>query len=311
MPLPKYQESLFVTIDSMDGVTHQLHLKHLWRDADAPVVVMFHGIIENGRIFYKDTDKGLGNFLVDNGFQVYIADFRGRGLSHPAVSQHHQFGQHETIVEDIPAVMAFLHQKHQQPLHVICHSYGGVLFSSALVRHQGFVGKVASLTCFGTKRRVQAPTLDRWFKVSLVWNRIVPLLARRRGFFDAKQYGIGDDAESWRFIQDSIAWIRTAHWVDPHDGFDYRQAAQATRWPACWYFSAKKDYSLGHHQDVQRFIDECQHSDYRHHFLSVQSGNLRDYDHINMLTHSSATRDHFPELVKWMQQQIPVLAQDT
>ena len=38
--------------------------------------------------------------------------------------------------------------------------------------------------------------------------------------------------------------------------------------------------------------------------LSRREGYLQDYDHINMLTHPDAVRDHFPRLLQWLQQQL-------
>lgn len=101
-----------------------------------------------------------------------------------------------------------------------------MLFSIALVRHDGFDDSVLSLTCFGTKRQINAPTFDRYFKVSLVWNRLVPWLAQRKGDFDAKQWCFGDDSESLGFIEQSVNWIRSNDWIDPVDGFDYEAKAK-------------------------------------------------------------------------------------
>lgn len=62
----QHAQSLFISVKSRGGVTHQLHVKRLWNDvdkgADAPLVVMFHGIIESGRIFYKGRERALRIF---------------------------------------------------------------------------------------------------------------------------------------------------------------------------------------------------------------------------------------------------------
>jgi predicted alpha/beta hydrolase len=286
----------------MDGGTHEIHLKHIHKCKTGPVVVMFHGSIENGRIFYKGDTKGLGNFLADNGFHVYIVDSRGRGASRPAISSQSRFGQHESIVEDIPAILNYLTMRHQAKINVVCHSYGGVLFKSAFVRHQGFENRIGSIVCFGTKRCVRAPTLERYFKINLVWSRIVPRITKHFGYLDAKKLGIGDDSEPLQFVLDSIEWARREDWVDTIDQFDYKQHATTVQWPKIWHFSAKRDYSLGHVKDVERFIQECGLEDYRHSYLSKSTGNLVDYDHINMLTHPLAVDDHFPKLVAWLKQ---------
>ncbi|HEY9044239.1 MAG TPA: alpha/beta hydrolase, partial [Rheinheimera sp.] len=73
------QSSLYLDLQQ-----YQLHLRRLMpmQQGIAPVL-MLHGAIENGRIFYSHSGKGLGCYLADNGFMVYCADFAGRGLSKP------------------------------------------------------------------------------------------------------------------------------------------------------------------------------------------------------------------------------------
>ncbi|MDP5192053.1 alpha/beta hydrolase, partial [Rheinheimera baltica] len=72
----------------LDLGSYQLHVRRLlpFQPANAPAL-MLHGAIENGRIFYSASGKGLGSYLADNGFMVYCPDFAGRGLSKPHVSE--------------------------------------------------------------------------------------------------------------------------------------------------------------------------------------------------------------------------------
>ena len=53
---------------------------------------------------------------------MHVVDFRGGGLSTPSIKEHNDFGQYETTVEDIPAVVNYQAETYQEPFHVFCHS---------------------------------------------------------------------------------------------------------------------------------------------------------------------------------------------
>lgn len=293
--MSQQQTSLFVSSGK-----HKLHIRRIWQQKNRPVVVMFHGVIEDGAIFYKDSDKGLANYLANNGFDVYVVDFRGKGKSHPSIQQDSDHDQYDVINDDIPAVIDFIAEQSKQQINVICHSWGGVLFSSAYVRQRAFKDRIASILCFGTKRRVSVWNMDRLLKVSLFWNNLSLLITKRRGYLDAKRYGLGSAPETRRFIKQSVFWVRNKRWVDPVDGFDYLSEAKKITWPPTWYLTGVNDQSLGHPKDVYNFLQETSTEDAKFSVLSKENGNLVDYDHINILTHKNAQQDHFVEINDWL-----------
>ncbi len=291
------QESLFV-----EQGRYKLHVRHIWQKQGGQPIIMFHGAIENGRIFYTHKGKGLACYLAEQGFDVYVADFRGRGDSVPAIKDDQKHGQYHSIVEDIPALINFVHSRHELPMHVVCHSWGGVLFSSALVRHPELRDKVRSKLCFGTKRQVTVWNMERLFKVSLFWKRLAPMITKRVGFLDSVKLKVGSDNETHASLTESVAWVKLGNWHDPIDGFDYQKAAQEFNWPPTWHITSIKDNTLGHAQDVQLFIAECNNKQAKFSNLSKAGGNAVDYDHINILTHPKAVQDHFPQVSLWLKQ---------
>ena len=70
------QQSLFIPCGA-----HQLHVRHIKPRVavHGEPILMVHGAIENGRIFYTESGKGLACFLARHGYQVYVADLRGGG----------------------------------------------------------------------------------------------------------------------------------------------------------------------------------------------------------------------------------------
>lgn len=292
------QESIFIK----DG-DHQLHLRHIWQKQGGVPIFMVHGSIENGFIFYTEKGKGLACFLAKQGFDVYVADLRGRGRSKPNITADSSFGQHEAITRDIPLFLEKIQSMNSKKIHLIGHSWGGVLLSSFLARYPQWLDKIRSKTCFGTKRVVTAKTLEARLKLGVLWRYIAPLLVKRKGYLDAIKLRIGSDNETKQSLTESIAWVSPGLWRDLSDGFDYFNAAQKLAWPPTWHFTGIKDHALGHKQDVQLFINECDNNSAKFSVLSKGVGNLVDYDHINILTHPKAVDDHFPALANWLEQQ--------
>jgi len=289
------QQSLFI-----QGDGHQLHLRHISKNTSGTPILMLHGAIENGLIFYTEKGKGLACFLAEQGFDVYVADLRGRGKSEPIINANSDFGQYEAITQDIPHFLDYITKKTNKAMHVVSHSWGGVLMASCLARYSERLPQVLSNTCFGTKRRVTVKSLEKFIKVNILWNNLAPKLAKKKGFLDAKKYGFGSDNETQKSLANSVTWVKRGAWIDPHDGFDYNKAAKNVPWPPSWHFTGVKDKVLGHAQDVKGFIEESSNFQAKFSLLSKQNGNAIDYDHINILTHPKAVTDHFPLLVDWL-----------
>jgi predicted alpha/beta hydrolase len=264
---------------------------------------MLHGAIENGRIFYSESGKGLAPYLARNGYDVYVADLRGHGSSSPPISRASRFGQTEAITEDIPAcVEAIRRLRGHVPQQWIAHSWGGVLFSSFLARFPEYAGLVGSMVYFGSKRTIRARNIHRFLKVDLVWKWVCPLACFIAGYLPARQLRIGSDSETAKYFRQSAAWVKNDAWVDSDDGFDYGAAVKKCSLPPIWYIAAENDHALGNPGDVRNFMESAGRQESRYTVLSCKNGNLHDYDHINMLTHHDAALDHFYQVLEWLRQ---------
>jgi predicted alpha/beta hydrolase len=291
------QSSLYLDLQQ-----YQLHLRRLlpMQQGIAPVL-MLHGAIENGRIFYSRSGRGLGCYLADHGFMVYCADFAGRGLSKPHVSQGFAQSQQQMITRDIPALIEHIYQLHQQPVILVAHSWGGVLTAASLARFPQLAAKVAAKVCFGSKRVISVQGLERKLKIDLIWNTVGPWLSKKYGYFPARKWRFGADDEPEQFLQDTVHWIKGGAFTDLTDQFDYAGSSKTTVWPPVWHFAAQNDRLLGHPQDVQAFIAETA-PQARFTLLGKANGYKQDYDHISMLTHPAAESDHFAQLRDWLLQ---------
>jgi pimeloyl-ACP methyl ester carboxylesterase len=296
-----HQESRWVPVGSSGD---ELHLRRVLADPErpGPAVIAIHGAVENGRVFWTRTGKGLASFLARRGFDVWVGDLRGRGLSRPPLGRGSLHGQTEAITEELPAMADAVAAERGSPAPLwITHSWGGVLVNSFLVRFPEHCRHTRGVVHFGTKRRVLVRSLARRYAVDGVWKIASTALAAIYGYLPARRYKIGSDNETRQSHRDSVAWVREGGaWVDPRDGFDYQTAAQGTELPPILYLAGAADRFLGHPSDVQLFIRESGEANAEYRLLSADNGNLHDYGHIDMLTHPDAPDDHFPSVADWL-----------
>lgn len=292
------QESLFIPYQN--GQLHVRHIKAQSEHKQAVPILMLHGAMSNGRVFYSESGKGLACYLASFGFDVYVMDTAGRGQSLPKISKAYTLGQGEVIREQLPLVHQFILQRHPivNQVHWCAHSWGGVLMASCLTRFPDLQASVASLLTFGSKRTIRVKSLKKWFMVDFIWNRFAPFCASREGYFDANKYRIGMDNESKASLKQSIDWVQ-GDWIDHDDHFDYGKAAKTTKWPTAWFIAAQNDKVLGNPSDVKDMIAECGFSDITYTLLAKKTGFQHNYGHGEMLTHPSARDDHFPAIKEW------------
>jgi len=230
----------------------------------------------------------------------YPPSCRGHGDSVPKLSEKIQYSQTDSIVEDIPALVEGVRKiTGSPPRFYVTHSWGGVLLNSYFARFPDQVHVTQAVVNVGTKRRVMAQNLEVSLKVKLGWNILAPVLGRVFGYLPGRQLKFGSDDDGALWQRQSVEWVKPLPWVDPEDGFDYGEACKKVSLPPTLYLAAERDYSLGHKDDVRRFMEESHPSgkNCELRLLSKKTGNLHDYDHINMLVHRDCSGDHFTSLV--------------
>jgi predicted alpha/beta hydrolase len=285
----------------VDGATLCLH-RFKQPDAQGPAVLMVHGMMSNGRVFYSHSGKGLAPWLAERGYDVFVADLRGKGDSQPLIDRHAKHGQSEMIGVDLPALhAAVLHHAQASQVHWVSHSWGGVVMNSCLLRRPELIEQVASVVHFAAKRRVRVRNLHKRVEIDLLLNRVLKRVTHWAGYLPAKQLRIGADNETRKTHRQVRAWVQADPWVDSDDGFDYGQAAQHTQLPPTLYLAAIDDPCRGNPEDVKRFRSESGAHLSRVHVLSKRGGAKHDYNHLSIVTHPDAASDQFMLAQAWME----------
>lgn len=296
---PPQQSAHFLTV----APGERLHLRRIHQaDAGQPVL-MLHGAIANARTFYSERGRGLGPWLAARGFDVYVLDLRGRGLSTPAIGAHSQHGQTESIQADIPAALAEISRLRgdTQTIQLVAHSWGGVLLSAMLARHPQWAARISASVYLGSKRSIQVWNWPRVYEIELFWQRLSTLFVWRYGYLPAARLGMGADSETRQSLRDSRQWVRARRWIDAQDGFDYSAALATRPLPPTLYLAGGHDPVRGHIDDVRRFMAESGPHEQVLQLLGRGGGLRRDYGHLDMLTHAQAEQEVYPLVLEWLQ----------
>ncbi|MDH1261426.1 alpha/beta fold hydrolase [Pseudomonas sp. GD03944] len=113
-------------------------------------VVLVPGSFSNRRFWYSPRGIGLGPYLARAGYDVWIAEMRGHGLS-PRNQAYRANRVSDYARYDLPAIAAFIHEQNPQKAHWLGHSLGGVTLAGALGGRYLDEGRIASAVLFGSQ----------------------------------------------------------------------------------------------------------------------------------------------------------------
>lgn len=263
---------------------------------------MLHGAIEDGRIFYSESGKGLAPYLAHKGYDVYVADLRGRGQSIPKIDRHARYGQTEQITQDIPTLLNFIRsQRGSAKQHWVAHSWGGVLLASYWARFSEFHNHVHSMIFLASKRQIHVKSFQKTLVMDFFWKYGARIFIKLFGFLPINWIQKSADNESEKSHLGIMKWVNPQYpWIDLEDGFNYGQEIIKTTLPPTLHLVGASDAFLGHPHDVKRFMEETGIKTFDYKVLSQQAGNKKNYGHVDIMTSPEAIHDHFPIILDWM-----------
>ncbi|MCF8258710.1 MAG: alpha/beta hydrolase [Flavobacteriales bacterium] len=289
-------ESIYLKLSRTDI----LHVKRWYTDRNGPAVLLIHGSIENGRIFYSENGKGLAPYLAELGYDVFVPDLRGRGKSTPAIGRHSDFGQMDMVNTDIPFLIESVKEiKQTRTMWIGAHSWGGNLALASYARFPE-VADIAGFILFGVKRRVTVWNMERILKMNIGWRTMAPVAIAIKGYLPAKDLKMGADNETRGMVRDTNFWMDSSLWTDSRDGFDYGSALKKVVVPPVLSLTGAGDRVLGHPRDCGEMLNLLNTTDGTFRSIGKATGHRHDYDHIDLVTHKDAGKDHFPMIAEWM-----------
>ena len=136
--------------------------------------------------------------------------------------------------------------------------------------------------------------------VDIGYNLSFRIIGKLHGFINVKWFRAGSDNETEKARQQTYKWVTKKEWID-EDRFDYAAVLKNSALSPILFMAASNDEVLGHHSDVQLLMKEIQQPNDEFYLTGKSNGNLHDYDHITMLTHHDAPKDHFGYALNWIE----------
>lgn len=260
-------------------------------------MVFIHGSLENGRIFYSKSLKGIAPFFALNGYDAYVVDLRGKEASIPKISKYFNFN-HLDVINDLEKVYEFVKEKNSNPQTWISHSWGGVLINCACFRFEKMLNGIEKIAHFAVKRSISVKSFRKFLQIDLGFKRIMKLESYLFGYVSSRFFGV--DSEALDYHKNQLAWINPSRFVDPVDNFDYSYIANLINLPKAIYLIGGNDLVLGNKIDVLNFMKECGQENAQKWILSTNNGFKHNYDHNNMLTHPDSKDDIYRPLLDWL-----------
>ncbi|WP_460043284.1 alpha/beta fold hydrolase [Pseudomonas sp. S2_H01] len=266
-------------------------------------VILLHGSFSNRRFWYSPKGIGLGAYLARAGFDVWIPEMRGHGLS-----ARNEAYRHNRVADyaryDLPAIAAFVCEQTGQVPHWIGHSLGGTTLAAALGGHYLDAGQVASAALFGSQvSRTYWP-----LKVPpLQWS--TRLLLKRFEHVSGPRFKRGPEDEPMGILLESMRWHGLfGRFGDKKD--DWWSGLRHVQVPLLCVAGA------GDHQDPEwacRELFEQMGSEQKAFWcLGRQEGFSEDFGHVQMLVSKAAQAQVWPKVADWLNRQItPLNAEST
>lgn len=254
-------------------------------------VVLLHGSFANRRFWYSPKGVGLGAYLARAGYDVWIAEMRGHGLS-----PRNQAYRHNSVAQyvryDLPAIAAFIAEQTGQAAHWIGHSLGGTTLAAAL--GGGYLGddRVRSAALFGSQiSRIYWP-----LKLPpLEWGG--RLLLKGLPYISGRRMKQGPEDEPIGIALESLRWHGLFGRFGDRER-DWWAGLADIRTPLLAVAAA------GDRQDppwaCRKLLQQCAAAPGEFLLLSRENGFCSDYGHIEMLVSKEAQREVWPLAEHWL-----------
>lgn len=255
-------------------------------------VILVHGTYCTRSFWISPKGIGMGVYLADQGFDVWIPELRGHGLS-PKDDSFSKITAEDQIRYDLPAIQQHVFEATETPAFWIGHSFGGLFIIAALSMKWLDQEKIKGMVTFGS----QISLGDMYLKIPPVaWS--LSLLMRIIGHLPAVKLGLGPEIEPAGVILETIRWKKLfGKWTDGQ-GKSYWDGIKDIQIPAMTFAAAKDKNDPA--QGCKIIHDQYGSRDKIFIILGRNYRFSKDYDHVGMVVSREAQTEVWPDIAGWM-----------
>jgi len=253
-------------------------------------LVLVHGSFTNRGFWLSPKGQGFARYLVEQGFDVWLFEQRGHGLS-PRNEDYSANTVERYARFDVPAVHEFIQEQTGRYPAWVGHSLGGTMIATAVAG--GFFNALPAFAMLGTQ--VVRPNLALQFPLAGPLVRGVVALKKE---LDGRQMKIGPENEPAGVINEYLArHSLLGRWKLPSTGEALLPKWSDASVPMLGVSAA------GDTTDPAKY---CQRF-YRMYggpkeelLLGLETGFTRDFAHIDMVIGADAEREVWPKISNWL-----------
>lgn len=264
-------------------------------------IVLVHGSFTNRGFWLSSQGIGLARYLVENGFDVWLMEMRGHGLS-PRNQEYKNNCLEHYALTDVPAINEFVIEKTGLKPIWLGHSLGGVLISTAIASGALPEIQVAAIALLGTQvvRR-------RWFLQVPLVTSLGKLWFTMMSEMDGRKLKIGPENEPAGIAKEYLRWLgMLGRWRLKQNKTPLLAKWQGVDIPL--FAMVGKDDQSDPAKYCQRFFDLCGSDEKVFKLLAKEEGFSRDFGHVDMVVSKDAAKEVWPELSRWLAEIKPTAA---
>jgi predicted alpha/beta hydrolase len=201
----------------------------------------------------------------------------------------------ETIAKyDLKSTFEFLfNEQSVEKVDCLAHSGGGIALTICLINNKDYRLKINSITLFG----VQAFGAGTEFsnRMKILGSKYLTALM---GIVPAKTAGSTEHSESYYTMKQWFNW-NLAHNFIGENGFDYLSRMNEIKVPVL-SICAKGDSFIAPKVGCEKFLNAFDNKANKLHFISIENGNLEDYNHSRILKSQSSRKELWPIVAEWI-----------
>ncbi len=258
----------------------------------AAPVVLIHGTFCQRSFWVSDKGIGLGPFLRDRGYDVWIPELRGHGRS-PRDRRFRNWTAEDQMRFDIPAIRGLVDDETGRRAHWVGHSWGGSAIMGALGAGWLASEEMQSVVVLGANMTEG----DRWLKKPVpraaAWTLLTIV-----GRVPARLFGLGPEPESRGYMLDFFRWKGAEQQWRTREGRDCWEGIRKATVPLLAFAAAndKSDPAPG----CRHMFDATGSQDKEWVLLGKARGFSRDYEHVQMIVSKAASEEVWPRIAEWL-----------
>lgn len=280
------------------GAVH-LELRRCNSGTGGTPLLLVPGFLKTNDVFMPvKGEGGLAPFLARLGYDVFMAELRGRGKSWPEMSRGSEWGVHEAICLDLRAHLRMIERlRPGVPQVWLGQDFSSLLLVGRYARGE-LVAPVKGMIHLNASR--QRLPGGRGTRLQVCFSLAARMCAATYGYVARpRQAGCKETRSTLNCL---LAWQSMEAWLDPVDGFDYAAALQAATLPSSLYMVNEKSSLWGRLDDCRHWVSEMGAHDARIVTVGRRGGNQRNYSHRELIQHPAAHDDHFIQIQDWLQE---------